>query len=314
MLHHIRAVSAHPDLDAGGGGVGDDFIAASARLSTTMGILRWVRMRGERALVFIEHERLQQRFIAVARKALGLCDIALINGSTPLARRMAIVRRFQRHLQEDEGFDLLVLAPHAAGVGLTLTAANHIIHLSRWWNPAVEEQCNDRAHRIGQTRPVTVHTPMAIHPEFLDRSFDCLLESLMRRKRLLARHALAPSGETPQDSAALEDALRLAPAARHPVDDIDPSRLAGLAQGGTDDGVERLTWRDGGSGHLLLTRDAHALRRARSRSGDADAVIATHADNGGEGLNDQAGPPVIWAGGALAALWPDCVATGAGPR
>lgn len=60
---------------------------------------------------------------------------------------------------------MLILGPKAAGTGLTLMAATHVIHLSRWWNPAVEEQCNDRVHRIGQTRPVSVHIPMALHPE-----------------------------------------------------------------------------------------------------------------------------------------------------
>ena len=85
-----------------------------------------------------------------------------------------------------KGFDLLVLGPKAAGTGLTLTAATHVLHLSRWWNPAVEEQCNDRVHRIGQTNPVTVHILMAVHPAFREHSFDCLLHSLMQRKRKLA--------------------------------------------------------------------------------------------------------------------------------
>lgn len=53
----------------------------------------------------------------------------------------------------------MVLSPKAAGVGLTITAANHVIHLSRWWNPAVEDQCNDRVYRIGQSKAVTVHVP-----------------------------------------------------------------------------------------------------------------------------------------------------------
>ena len=67
----------------------------------------------------------------------------LINGETPIQKRQVIVDRFQ----QGGGFDLLVLGPKAAGTGLTLTSATHVIHLSRWWNPAVEEQCNDRVHR-----------------------------------------------------------------------------------------------------------------------------------------------------------------------
>jgi len=114
--------------------------------------------------------------------------------STPIAERAAIVERFQTNLKGPKQFALLVLSPKAAGAGLTLTAATHIIHLSRWWNPAVEEQCNDRAHRIGQSRPVCIHIPMAVHSGYLEQSFDCLLHVLMTRKRQLAQSTLWPTG------------------------------------------------------------------------------------------------------------------------
>jgi hypothetical protein len=97
--------------------------------------------------------------------------------------------------------------PKAAGTGLTLTAATHVIHLSRWWNPAVEEQCNDRVHQIGQTMPVTVHVPMAIHPGYQHKSFDCLLHGLMARKRRLASSALWPMGGTEEDAGCLQQML-----------------------------------------------------------------------------------------------------------
>lgn len=206
MLHHIRSVSVHPALSDRHEGA--DFIAASGRLSATFDILRDIAGRGERALVFIEHRQMQHRFIELARAAFALPRIDLINGDTPISQRQAIVNRFQRHLQEDGGFDLLVLGPKAAGVGLTLTAATHVIHLSRWWNPAVEEQCNDRVHRIGQTRPVTVHVPMAVHPGYREDSFDCLLNNLMQRKRRLARSALWPMGDTTDDAGELQEMLR----------------------------------------------------------------------------------------------------------
>jgi hypothetical protein len=61
----------------------------------------------------------------------------------------------------DDHFDVMILSARPGGVGLTLTRANHILDLSRWWNPAVEDQCNGRALRIGQTRLVTVHVPLA---------------------------------------------------------------------------------------------------------------------------------------------------------
>ena len=87
---------------------------------------------------------------------------------------------------------MLVLSPRAAGIGLTITAATHVIHLSRWWNPAVEDQCNDRAYRIGQTRDVTVHLPIAVHPRVSEHSFDVRLDELLERKRALSQHMLRP--------------------------------------------------------------------------------------------------------------------------
>lgn len=150
---------------------------------------------------------MQYRFIELVRSELGLPRVDLINGDTPIPQRQAIVNRFQRHLNDDQGFDVIVLGPKAAGTGLTLTAATHVIHLSRWWNPAVEEQCNDRVHRIGQMRPVTVHLPMAVHEAYQEQSFDCLLQSLMMRKRRLATSALWPMGDVDDDVAALQKGM-----------------------------------------------------------------------------------------------------------
>ncbi len=212
MLHHIRSVSVHPSL-----GVkmsDDDFTRSSGRLDAAMEILRRVKANGERALVFIEHRQMQYRFIELVRSELGLARVDLINGDTPIPQRQAIVNRFQKHLADDQGFDLLVLGPKAAGTGLTLTAATHVIHLSRWWNPAVEEQCNDRVHRIGQTRPVTVHVPMAVHEGYREHSFDCLLQSLMMKKRRLASSALWPMGDVEDDIASLQKGMAGDPMAK----------------------------------------------------------------------------------------------------
>ncbi len=206
MLHHIRSVSVHPALNDRLDG--RDFIALSARLSATFDILRRIRDRGQRALIFIESRQMQYRFIELAKAEFGLTEIDLINGDTPIPQRQAIVNRFQRHLDKDGGFDLLVLGPKAAGTGLTLTAATHVVHLSRWWNPAVEEQCNDRVHRLGQTQPVTVHVPLAIHPEYRAQSFDLLLQSLMQRKRRLASTALWPMGDDDGDVSQLQRLLK----------------------------------------------------------------------------------------------------------
>ncbi|TCO13438.1 helicase-like protein [Camelimonas lactis] len=206
MLHHIRGVSVHPAVDDPAGD--HEYISASARLSAVFDILRRVKRQGERALVFIEHRKMQYRFIELAKAELDLQAIDLINGETLIPKRQQIINRFQSAQHGDECFDILVLGPKAAGTGLTLTAATHVIHLSRWWNPAVEEQCNDRVHRIGQTRPVTVHIPLAVHPELREMSFDLLLQTLMQRKRRLASAALWPMGEAGDEADYLQEQLQ----------------------------------------------------------------------------------------------------------
>src|SRR5208337_3651763 len=117
---------------------------------------------GEKALVFVEDLAVQRAFAEAMATVFDLEKIpGVINGAVAGERRQDIVKRFQ---EARPGFDLLLLSPKAAGVGLTITAANHVLHLSRWWNPAVEDQCNDRAYRIGQTRDVTIHVPLALQP------------------------------------------------------------------------------------------------------------------------------------------------------
>jgi hypothetical protein len=119
----------------------------------------------------------------------------IINGSVAGVTRQARVDRFQA---APDGFDVMILSPRAGGVGLTLTSANHVIHLSRWWNPAVEDQCTGRVLRIGQRRPVTVHIPLAVLPSGA-RSFDQNLHALLDRKRRLMRDVLMPPAATESD-------------------------------------------------------------------------------------------------------------------
>ena len=90
--------------------------------------------------------------------------------------RFGMIETFPRA----DGFRVCILSPLAAGVGLTVTAANHVIHLERHWNPAKEAQATDRVYRIGQTRDVLVHVPILLHPE--RASYDVNLDKLLRSK------------------------------------------------------------------------------------------------------------------------------------
>ena len=186
-----------------------DFVSASARLIGLQRILNQIqklgtRGEGEKALLFVNSRRMQTWLRVYLAEAYGLPDVALINGATPGVQRQAAVDRFQ---SSPPGFGLMLLSPKAAGVGLTITAANHVIHLERWWNPAVEDQCTDRAYRIGQKRPVTIWLPQAIHPDvgIRDHSFDIRLHHLLERKRHLSRDLLAPVENVAEDTKQLFD-------------------------------------------------------------------------------------------------------------
>ncbi|AQZ70410.1 ATP-dependent helicase [[Actinomadura] parvosata subsp. kistnae] len=107
----------------------------------------------------------------------------LLHGGTPVARREEMVRRFQ-----DGEAPVFLLSLKAAGTGLNLTRADHVIHYDRWWNPAVEDQATDRAYRIGQTRPVQVHRLIA------EGTIEDRIAQMLTAKRSLAEAVLA-SGE-----------------------------------------------------------------------------------------------------------------------
>ncbi len=194
VLQNLRAVSLHPDAE-----FDEDlesYIQDSARLAETFRILDGVRDRREKALLFCEAIAMQE-FLAEAlpKKYRMPGPLQIINGNVPGHKRKGFVDNFQGR----PGFDVMVLSPRAGGVGLTLTAANHVIHLSRWWNPAVEDQCTDRALRIGHQKPVHIYLPIARHPQYGDSSFDVKLDHLLSRKRQLSRELLAPVGATKRD-------------------------------------------------------------------------------------------------------------------
>lgn len=196
-LHALRGRSLHPYRPEQAFLVScqdfSDYVEHSARLKAALEVLETIRARGEKALIFLEDRQMQTFLQAGLRQRFRLENLpGLISGETPGPTRQKIVTGFQ---ERQEGFDVLILSPKAAGVGLTITAANHVLHLSRWWNPAVEDQCNDRVYRIGQTKPVTVHHFIAEHPAYADRSFDHIVDALLEQKRELARSVLAPNSD-----------------------------------------------------------------------------------------------------------------------
>ncbi len=200
-LQRLRACSLHPDPDMEAGD--DDFIDASARLAVAVESLDEIARNAEKALIFLDDLAMQARLVGLIQRRYRLPSPPLvINGDVAGPSRQARVDRFQ---ETPAGFDVMILSPRAGGVGLTLTAANHVIHLSRWWNPAVEDQCTGRVLRIGQTRPVKVHIPIATLPDGRP-SFDQNLHALLERKRRLMRDTLMPSEPSAGDYEELLDA------------------------------------------------------------------------------------------------------------
>jgi SNF2 family DNA or RNA helicase len=198
MIHALRRVSLHPSLMEGGVKASELKVEDSARFVATMNILDKVADSGEKVLIFLESLDLQNadQLPLLLQRRYGLAKSPMvINGQVSTEARQERVNAFQR----DKGFDVMLLSPKAGGVGLTLTAANHVIHLSRWWNPAVEDQCSDRVYRIGQTKPVHIYYPLAVLPGLEDHSFDWQLQVLMDRKRKLALNLLAAPSFTKDD-------------------------------------------------------------------------------------------------------------------
>ncbi|MFA6045781.1 MAG: DEAD/DEAH box helicase [Phycisphaerales bacterium] len=125
----------------------------SGKCTRILEMLDEVIAEGDQALVFTQFREMGTLLEAMFRQQFGK-DVLFIHGGTTQPQRQAIIDRFQK---ADGTAPILVLSLRAGGVGLNLTAATHVFHFDRWWNPAVENQATDRAYRIGQTRTVQVH-------------------------------------------------------------------------------------------------------------------------------------------------------------
>lgn len=108
---------------------------------------------GDQALIFTQFRQMGHLLSGMLRHELGR-EVLFLHGGTPQGQRQKMVEQFQEATGKHP---ILMLSLKAGGVGLNLTAANHVFHFDRWWNPAVENQATDRAYRIGQTRTVQVH-------------------------------------------------------------------------------------------------------------------------------------------------------------
>ncbi|MCB9740336.1 MAG: DEAD/DEAH box helicase [Deltaproteobacteria bacterium] len=180
-LLSFKQICNHPAHWLGG----DDWNPAeSGKLRRLLELVETVAQRGEKMLVFTQFREATGPLADILTAAFGAPGLVL-HGGTPVRKRAALVERFQT----DPEVPFFVLSLKAGGTGLNLTAASHVVHFDRWWNPAVEDQATDRAFRIGQRRNVLVH-------KFVCRgTVEERIDALIQSKRALAEEALGGAAE-----------------------------------------------------------------------------------------------------------------------
>ena len=193
-LMRFKQICNHPDQLTGEGGYAPEQSGKFARLKE---LCDEIASRQEKMLVFTQFREMTAPLADFLTASFGRRGLVL-HGGTPVKQRKGLVDQFQA----EDGPPFFVLSLKAGGTGLTLTAANHVVHFDRWWNPAVENQATDRAFRIGQKRNVLVHK--FVVQGTLEEKIDALIE----QKTQLADEVLAGGGEMPltemSDEALLE--------------------------------------------------------------------------------------------------------------
>lgn len=148
----------------------DALISRSAKLERLVEMVRELRAEGEKCLIFTQYIGMGQIIQKVLSEDMNE-SVLYLNGSTSKTARDRMIEQFQSPGEPN----IFILSLKAGGVGLNLTAANHVFHVDRWWNPAVENQATDRAYRMGQQRDVQVHKFISLGT--LEERIDEMLES-----------------------------------------------------------------------------------------------------------------------------------------
>ena len=195
FLMRFKQICNHPSQWLGDGAWKEDESGKFARLRE---LCETIASRQEKVLVFTQFRETTAPLAAFLSGVFGRPGLVL-HGGTEVKMRKELVRRFQ----EDEAIPFFVLSIKAGGSGLNLTAASHVIHFDRWWNPSVENQATDRAFRIGQTRNVLVHK--FICRGTVEEKIDALIES----KRQLSQELLEGGSELNLTELKDEDLLKL---------------------------------------------------------------------------------------------------------
>jgi SNF2 family DNA or RNA helicase len=191
-LHLMKAVCAEPYCLPGTKFMVDKagrepHLANSPKLGWLLSRLAEVQRVGEKAIVFTELREAQAALYYFLKESFGIRPF-IINGDSQ--GRQGYINKFSAK----PGFDVIILSTLAAGAGLNVTAANHVFHFTRAWNPSKEAQATDRAFRIGQERDVFVYCPTVVADDF--HTFEVRLDQLLKRKAGLAGSTLDDGGLT----------------------------------------------------------------------------------------------------------------------
>lgn len=175
-----------------------DYRKAAPKLDWLLTQLKSIQAKGEKAIVFCEFrniQRLLQHYISEVFKY----EPDIINGDTSASEKNANSRQKRiKAFQAKPGFGVIILSPLAVGFGVNIQGANHVVHYTRTWNPAKEDQASDRAWRIGQTKDVYIYYPVVAAEDFT--TFDVKLDQLLEKKRSLAGDMLNGSPDiSPSD-------------------------------------------------------------------------------------------------------------------
>ena len=178
-LTRLKQICDHPSLYLADERANLD--ARSGKLSRLKEMLEEIIEIGENSLVFTQYAGMGRMLKEYIQSSLG-CETFFLHGGVPRKERDSMIKRFQEGRTSDnkKSSRVFVLSIRAGGVGLNLTAANHVFHYDRWWNPAVENQATDRAYRIGQNKSVQIHK--LISTGTLEEKIDEMIE----RKKGLA--------------------------------------------------------------------------------------------------------------------------------
>ncbi|MGF6953350.1 SNF2 family DNA or RNA helicase [Neobacillus sp. B4I6] len=168
MLSRLKQLCNHPALYLKEKSAGRELLERSNKLEKLVELIDAVLEQGESCLIFTQYIEMGEMIRSTLKKKFGI-EVPFLNGSVPKVKRDEMIERFQ-----NQEFPVFLLSLKAGGTGLNLTAANHVIHYDRWWNPAVENQATDRAYRIGQSRFVHVHKMICTGT--LEEKIDAMLE------------------------------------------------------------------------------------------------------------------------------------------